>query len=62
MSDPEVCTADELEKIPWLFFLGTDVRIRADRARRLGWSPAHGVETFYESVRDDTEAVLAGMN
>lgn len=45
-----------------LFFLGTDIRVKADRARKLGWNPVHGIEDFYESVREDTEAVLAGKD
>ncbi|VDB84746.1 unnamed protein product [Peniophora sp. CBMAI 1063] len=47
---------------PFIYFLGTDVRIRGDRSRQLGWSPAHGIEDFYESVQEDTEAVLAGKD
>ncbi|KZV72611.1 NAD(P)-binding protein [Peniophora sp. CONT] len=61
-ADPDTCTADELARIPRLFFLGTDVRLRGDRARKLGWRPVHGVETFYTSVKEDTEAVLAGKD
>ena len=45
--------------ISQLFFLGTDVRLQGDRARRLGWSPVHGIEEFYESIQRDAEAVLA---
>ncbi|KZV72603.1 NAD(P)-binding protein, partial [Peniophora sp. CONT] len=59
-AEPEVFAATEFEKIPLLYILGTDVRITADRARKLGWNPVHGIEEFYESVQEDTEAVLAG--
>ncbi|KZV72598.1 NAD(P)-binding protein [Peniophora sp. CONT] len=61
-AEPEPFTADEIEKMPFLAMMGSNVRITADRARKLGWSPVHGVEEFYESVQDDVEAVLAGKN
>ena len=43
-----------------LYFLGTDVRITADRAREIGWKPVHGIAEFLESIQEDAEAVLAG--
>ncbi|VDB85030.1 unnamed protein product [Peniophora sp. CBMAI 1063] len=61
-AEPDSFTAAEIEKTPFIYFLGTDVRIRGDRSRQLGWSPAHVIEDFYESVQEDTEAVLAGKD
>ncbi|VDB84727.1 unnamed protein product [Peniophora sp. CBMAI 1063] len=61
-AEPEAFSAQEHENIPYLFFLGTDIRIKADRARQLGWKPAHGIQEFYESVQEDTVAVLAGKD
>ncbi|KZV72608.1 NAD(P)-binding protein, partial [Peniophora sp. CONT] len=61
-AEPEPFTPDEIEKLPLLAMMGSDVRITADRARKLGWSPVHGIEDFYESIQEDVEAVLAGKN
>ncbi|KZV66826.1 NAD(P)-binding protein, partial [Peniophora sp. CONT] len=61
-AEPEPFTADEIEKLPFLTLMGTDVRITGDRARKLGWSPVYGVEDFYASVQDDVEAFLTGKN
>ncbi|KZV72604.1 NAD(P)-binding protein [Peniophora sp. CONT] len=61
-AEPESFTADEIEIQPFLSFLGTDVRMTADRARKLGWNPLYGTSDFYESVQEDVEAVLAGKN
>ncbi|KZV72602.1 NAD(P)-binding protein [Peniophora sp. CONT] len=61
-AEPEAFTAVEIEKLPSLSVFGSDVRIRADRARKLGWSPAHGIEEFNESIQEGVEAVLAGKD
>ncbi|VDB84735.1 unnamed protein product [Peniophora sp. CBMAI 1063] len=57
--EPQAFSATELETISYLFFLGTDVRLRGARARRLGWVPVHNIEEFHEGVQKDAEAVLA---
>ncbi|VDB84743.1 unnamed protein product [Peniophora sp. CBMAI 1063] len=61
-AEPEAFTAAEIERNPIMTLLGVDIRIKGDRARALGWRPTHGVEEFFESVREDTEAILAGKN
>ncbi|VDC02361.1 unnamed protein product [Peniophora sp. CBMAI 1063] len=59
---PEAFTAAEIEKNPMITLWGVDIRITGDRARALGWNPTHGVEEFFESVQEDTEAILAGKD
>ncbi|KZV72621.1 NAD(P)-binding protein, partial [Peniophora sp. CONT] len=61
-AEPEAFTAKDHENMPYLFFLGTDSRIKADRGRKLGWTPVHDIKEFDESVKEDAEAVLAGKD
>ncbi|VDB84745.1 unnamed protein product [Peniophora sp. CBMAI 1063] len=61
-AEPEAFTTAEIKSNPMISFLGIDVRIKGDRARRLGWSPTHLIGEFFESVQEDTEAILEGKN
>ncbi|VDC02362.1 unnamed protein product [Peniophora sp. CBMAI 1063] len=58
-AEPESFTTAEIEKNPFLSYMGTDDRIRGDRARQIGWYPAHGVEDFFECVQQEVEDILA---
>ncbi|VDC02363.1 unnamed protein product [Peniophora sp. CBMAI 1063] len=61
-AEPEAFTTAGIESNPMISFLGIDVRIKGDRARQLGWSPMLHIGEFFESVQEDTEAILEGKN
>lgn len=58
--EPTTFTGDEMLKyFPDGTSLGINSRCRAERGRRLGWTPLYGTRDMLASIRDEVDAQLA---
>lgn len=58
--EPSVFTEEELQKYFGGPYLGSNSRVRAERAKLIGWNPLHTVDSLWASIKPETE-VLADM-
>ncbi|KAG1882321.1 hypothetical protein F4604DRAFT_1743478 [Suillus subluteus] len=55
--EPTVFTEEELQKYFGGPYLGSNSRVRAERARLIGWNPVHTVDSLWASLKLETEAM-----
>ncbi|KAG1882313.1 hypothetical protein F4604DRAFT_1743472 [Suillus subluteus] len=55
--EPTVFTEEELRKYFGGPYLGSNSRVRAERAKLIGWNPVHTVDSLWASLKLETEAM-----
>ncbi|KAG0699459.1 hypothetical protein DFH29DRAFT_936658 [Suillus ampliporus] len=60
--EPTVFTEEELQKYFGGPYLGSNSRVRAERAKLIGWNPAHTVDSLWASLKPETEAIVEKQN
>lgn len=58
--EPTVFTEEELRKYFGGPYMGSNSRVRAERAKLIGWNPVHSVDSLWASLKPETDAI-AGM-
>ncbi|OAX38403.1 NAD(P)-binding protein [Rhizopogon vinicolor AM-OR11-026] len=58
-AEATVFTDEELDKYFGGAWFGSNSRARAERARLIGWNPAHNVDSLYASLMSEVEAIVA---
>lgn len=59
--EPTVFTEEELQKYFGGPNLGSNSRVRAERATLIGWNPVHTIDSLWASLKPETEAVVTEM-
>lgn len=57
-AEPMSFTKEEREKLPILWYYGTNSRCTSKRGRALGWAPTYGPQDMFKSVKAEVDAVL----
>lgn len=60
--EPTVFTEEELQKYFGGPYLGSNSRVRAERAKLIGWNPVHAIDSLWASLKPETEAVAQIQN
>ncbi|KAG1763658.1 hypothetical protein EV702DRAFT_1157193 [Suillus placidus] len=60
--EPTVFTEEELQKYFGGPYLGSNSRVRAERAKLIGWNPLHTVDSLWASIKPETEALADMQN
>ncbi|KAG2122353.1 hypothetical protein DEU56DRAFT_832452 [Suillus clintonianus] len=60
--EPTVFTEEELIKYFGGAYLGSNSRVRAERAKLIGWTPVHTVDSLWASLKPETEAIVEMLN
>ncbi|EIW84049.1 NAD(P)-binding protein [Coniophora puteana RWD-64-598 SS2] len=56
--EPTPFTKEEREKLPILWYYGTNSQCYSKRGRALGWAPKYGTEDMLKSVKPEVDAIL----
>ncbi|KAG2746719.1 NAD(P)-binding protein [Suillus brevipes Sb2] len=60
--EPTVFTEEELRKYFGGPYIGSNSRVRAERAKLVGWNPVHTVDSLWASLKPETEAIAEMQN
>ncbi|KAG2067904.1 NAD(P)-binding protein [Suillus decipiens] len=59
--EPTTFTEEELRKYFGGPYIGSNSRVRAERALLIGWKPVHSVDSLWASLKPETEAMVMEM-
>ncbi|KAG1727651.1 uncharacterized protein EDB91DRAFT_1061010 [Suillus paluster] len=60
--EPTVFTDEEVQKYLGGRYHGSNSRVRAERAKLIGWKPVHTVDSLWGSIKPETEVIVERQN